>query len=334
VVALTVDPAKRLAESLGADPAVHERQFVSRERLSALGVPAEGDLSVLLLDPEHTLGELVARLSPDPRAAVRITQHPLFRYFSSYLAGANEYMAMEKLLLVLDDPECDLVILDTPPTRHALDFLNAPARLTDALDGPIIRAMGKMVSGTGRFSLDLAARGAATLLRGFGKVTGAGTLEQVATLIAELNVIFGGFRERAKRVAAVFLDPSFAYVIVVRPEAGAVDDGLFFLGALADRNMAVSAIVANRVNQVLDQELLSEGLSQLRTAVSDEQFVCLERAVQEHGAREESEVAQLARLRAATYAQGLTPIELPALPLGVKNLEALSELSAVFVETA
>lgn len=330
VLALTVDPAKRLAESLGVDPVNHERQFVARERLLRLGVPAEGELSVLVLDPEHTLNELVRRLAPDAAAMDRIVNHPLYRYFASYLAGANEYMAMEKLLSVLENEDYDLLILDTPPTRHALDFLNAPERLTSALDGPVVGALVKAVSGTHRFSLDLVARSAAKLLRGFGKVTGTGTLEQVATFALHLNAIFGGFQARATRVASAFRASNFAYLVVVRPEAGAVDDGLYFVRALADRDMAVSTIVVNRVHERPDAQLLKRGLQQLRAVLPAGQLVEVERVLSEHVALNHAESLQLERLWSATDSQACDVIELPALSLGVKSLETLSDLAAAF----
>src|SRR5690606_34810405 len=149
VIVLTIDPARRLADSMGVDREQVSRQHVDRGRPVELGI-TQGSLSVMMLDAGSTLREMIAKLAPDSQSAERITQHPLFNYLADYLAGANEYMAMEKLLSVLQEEQFDLLVLDTPPSRHALDFLDAPTRLTDAIDGPITKAFAKAVSRGGR----------------------------------------------------------------------------------------------------------------------------------------------------------------------------------------
>src|SRR5690606_3988947 len=201
-----IDPAKRLADSMGVSRAVSTRQFVELPKQRALGIQS-GSLSVMMLDAGQTLRDMVAKLAPNPASADRIVAHPLFRYLADYLAGANEYMAMEKLLSVLQEEDFDLLVLDTPPSRHALDFLDAPGRLTDAIDGPITKAFAKAVRQGSRLSLDWVAKGAALVLKSIGKLTGAEFLQQLATLIAELNSVFGGFTERARTVAKAFRDP-------------------------------------------------------------------------------------------------------------------------------
>ncbi len=338
VLALTIDPAKRLAESLGVDASCAERQFVDAERLKSLGVKragaerdAGGELSVMVLDPQQTLNEMVARLAPDDGSYQRITNHRLYRYLSDYLAGANEYMAMEKLLSVLSQRDYDLLILDTPPTRHALDFLSAPEKLTDAIDGPIMRSVVKAVDGTSRFSLDLVARSVSAIVRGFGKFTGAGMLEQVATLIAELNSIFGGFRERAGQVAAAFRDPSFAYLVVVRPDVAAVDDGRFFVEALQQREMRAAAVVINRVHRPLSAPTIAEGIRELTTKSSPELAKALELTLKEHLAIASCEAEQVARVQAFPGADHLARVQLPWLPSGVSSLAALARLASHLV---
>jgi anion-transporting ArsA/GET3 family ATPase len=325
---LTIDPAKRLADSMGVRRDTAARQFVEADKQRALGIET-GSLSVMMLDAGQTLRDMVGKLAPDSDSAERIVSHPLFRYLADYLAGANEYMAMEKLLSVLQGEDFDVLVLDTPPSRHALDFLDAPVRLTDAIDGPVTRAFTQAVGQGSRWGLGLVAKGASLVLKSIGKLTGAGLLEQVATLIVELNAIFGGFGERARHVADAFRDPSFAYVLVTRPVLGAVADTCYFGEALAQRGLRADAIVVNKVHSALPA--LSP--TALREALSPRFGAELTARVQRAGeirsqraAREASVVAGLQR----TIALSRVPqVHLPAVAGGVSNLDHLAGLAAM-----
>ena len=328
VLALTIDPAKRLAESLGVRAESSERQYIEPELLAQLGVD-NGQVSVLVLDPAQTLLEVVARLAPNLGARQRIVEHPLFRHLVDDLAGANEYMAMEKLLSVLADDDYDLLILDTPPTRHALDFLSAPERLTDAIDSPLMRAFSEAASTTRRLSFDFVARGVASMIRNLGRFTGTGMLQELATLIAELNAIFGGFRERARRVAEAFRGPQFAYFVVVRPEELALQDGLFFIQALEKRGMTASALVVNRVRQRLASSELLAGLREIELRTGPKTLTEIAAALEEHQSAAAVEATQLAALQ--RFPKGLCRVELPALSRGVAGLADLSQLASCLV---
>jgi anion-transporting ArsA/GET3 family ATPase len=325
VLTLTIDPAKRLADSMGVDRNLNTRQFVETEKLRSLGID-DGSLSVMMLDAGKTLRDMVAKLAPNEASAERIVNHPLFRYLGDYLAGANEYMAMEKLLSVLQEEDFDLLVLDTPPSRHALDFLDAPARLTDAIDGPVTRAFTQAVGQGGRWGLGLVAKGAAIVLKSIGKLTGAGLLEQVATLIAELNSIFGGFGDRARTVAAAFREPTFAYVLVTRPALGAIADTCYFGEALAERALTADAIVVNKVHTAPPEPAPTEELTQKLgpdlTARVHEAANILQRRV----AREASTIGSLGHIAALAK---VTQVHLPAVAGGVSNLEDLSALASV-----
>src|SRR5690606_10948735 len=258
-------------------------------------------------------------LAPDLESAQRITEHPLFNYLANYLAGANEYMAMEKLLSVLEEEQFDLLILDTPPSRHALDFLDAPGRLTDAIDGPITKAFAKAVRQGSRLSLDWVAKGAALVLKSIGKLTGAEFLQQLATLIAELNSVFGGFTERARTVATAFRDPSFGYVLVTRPVAAALDDTCFFGRALEERQVGIDAIVLNKVHTapvlkdaIVGAELEAAGAADLAPKIAQAVEILRRRANREE--------ADLAVLRSVPTLAAVPQVRLPAVAGGVSNL--------------
>jgi anion-transporting ArsA/GET3 family ATPase len=248
VLTLTIDPAKRLAQSLGLERMTGEEQKVDDAVFARAGMKVTGSLTVMMLDTKRTFDDLVHRFASSDEKRDRILNNRLYRYVSTNLAGTQDYMAMEKLLSVKDDARYDIVILDTPPTRNALDFLEAPDRLVEALDGPAIRWFIQAFDGSRKFSLNLVAQSVAVVLRGVSKLTGGGFLEQVAELITDLNDLFGGFRERAARVAAAFRGKDVAYVMVTSPAPLAIREVRYFAERLRDAGMQSDAFVVNRVN--------------------------------------------------------------------------------------
>ncbi len=325
VLTLTIDPAKRLADSLGVDRHSAERQYLEPERLHELGIAA-GHLSVMMLDPGRTFVDLIDRLAPTREAAEAIQRHRLFRFLVDYLAGTNEYMAMEKVLSVLEGGDFDLLVLDTPPTRHALDFLSAPERLTRAIDNPVMRAVARAMDETRRFGLDWIAKSASVVIRGLGRLTGAGMLEQVAGLISELNSIFGGFRQRAEAVSEAFRGPQFGYLLVTRPHAPAIEDAVFFTRALRERGMRPDWVVINRVHAALaDREVQPclERIEASNTALAQRIWA----VVREQRLQVDYEQAQLARLHETSDLRGVPMLELPVVRAGISDLTTLQELA-------
>jgi anion-transporting ArsA/GET3 family ATPase len=200
------------------------------------------------VDTKSTFDGLVEQLAPTPERRDRILKNVLYRYISTSLAGTQEYMAMEKLYALRDDPRWDLIVLDTPPTSHALDFLDAPERLVGAIDSPAIRWFVQAFEDTGKLSFNLLAKSTATLLRGLGRLTGGGFLEQVAAFISEMNAVFGSWKQRADVVAAALRGPDVAYVLVTTPDPLAIREVGYFADRLRSDGMRVDAFVVNRVS--------------------------------------------------------------------------------------
>jgi anion-transporting ArsA/GET3 family ATPase len=246
VLCLTIDPAKRLAESLGIAAMTTEAVTVDNGRFAAIGVSIEGSLTAMMLDTKRTFDELVTKYSSSPEKAEKLLGNQLYQYVSTSLAGTQEYMAMEKLVAVKDDPRYDLVILDTPPTANALDFLDAPERLVEALDSATMKWFVEAFQSSGKFSLNLVAKSAAAVLRGIGKITGGGFLEAMAEFIADLNDLFGGFKERALRVQKALRNDDVAFVLVTSPSPPAIKEVLYFAERLAEAKMPRGALVVNR----------------------------------------------------------------------------------------
>src|SRR5215471_2408444 len=248
VLTLTIDPAKRLANSLGLEGMTSEEQQVDPRVLERAGVTGNGSLTVMMLDTKRTFDDLVTRFASSDEARRRILDNRLYKYVSTNLAGTQDYMAMEKLLAMKEDPRFDIVVLDTPPTRNALDFLDAPGRLVEALDGPAIRWFIQAFDRSRKLSLNLVAQSVAVVLRGVSKLTGGGFLEQMAELITDLNDLFGGFRDRAARVAEAFRAEDVGYVMVTSPAPLAIREVAYFAERLKDHGMRSDGFVVNRVH--------------------------------------------------------------------------------------
>lgn len=246
VLCLTIDPAKRLAESLGIGEMTSEAAQVDNARFEAAGIPMKGTLTAMMLDTKRTFDELVLKYSSSPDKAAKLLDNKLYKYVSTSLAGTQEYMAMEKLVAVKDDPRYDLVILDTPPTSNALDFLDAPERLMEALDSATMKWFVEAFQSSGKFSLNILAKSASAVLKGISKITGGGFLEAMAEFIAELNDLFGGFKERAGRVQKTLRGDDVSFVLVTSPSPPAIKEALYFAERLGEANMPCGALVVNR----------------------------------------------------------------------------------------
>jgi anion-transporting ArsA/GET3 family ATPase len=248
VLCLTIDPARRLADSLGISLAPGVEAEVAPERLVAVGAAPSGSLSVAMLDPKQTFDDLVTRHASSPAVAEKILRNQFYRHVSTSLAGTQSYMAMEKVLAVLKSGRYDLIVLDTPPTSEALDFLDAPERLVEALDSPAMRWLVQAMEPSGSFSMRLLARGVAALLRTMGRMTGRGFLEDMAAFVGELNDLFGGFKDRASEVSRAFRAPDFGYLLVAAPNAPALEEVRFFAERLRRLGLRADALVLNRVH--------------------------------------------------------------------------------------
>jgi anion-transporting ArsA/GET3 family ATPase len=248
VLCLTVDPARRLAQSLGLDWASSEARAIDKSLLAKAGADPKGELTIMRVDTKATFDALVTSLAPTAERRARILDNVLYKYISTSLAGTQEYMAMEKVYSLRDDARYDLILVDTPPTANALDFLDAPDRLVGAIDSPAIRWFVEAFESSGKFSLNFVAKSTAVLLRGVGKLTGSGFLEQVASFVSEMNALFGGWKARADVVSAALRGPTVAYVLVTTPDPLAIREVVYFAERLHQEKMHADAFVVNRAH--------------------------------------------------------------------------------------
>jgi anion-transporting ArsA/GET3 family ATPase len=335
VLCLTIDPAKRLANSLGLSAVSGEAQVVAPERLAEAGVPVTGTLTVMMLDTKRTFDELVHRYASSPQARDRILTNKLYQYVSTSLAGTHEYMAMEKLHAVRSQGDYDLVLLDTPPTANALDFLDAPERLVDALDSAAMRWFLQAFEQSGKLSLNLLAKSAAVVLKGIGKLTGGGFLEQVAAFVTELNDLFGGFKERAREVAAALRAPDVAYVLVTSPSPMAIQEVLFFAERLREQGMPQDAFVVNRVHvaprTTATEDDARAGIARHGIALDDDAPSRLTTALADEARQAKVDQGHLAKLTEALAGSKARRVDVPALAYDVHDVKTLAEVAHVLV---
>jgi anion-transporting ArsA/GET3 family ATPase len=324
VLCLTIDPARRLADSLGLSLAPGVEAEVAAERFAAGSAPS-GRLSVAMLDPKSTFDDLVVRHASTPAVAERILHNQFYRHVSTSLAGTQSYMAMEKVLSVLKSGRYDLIVLDTPPTSEALDFLDAPERLVEALDSPAMRWLVQALEPSKGLSMRLLARGVAALLRTMGRLTGRGFLEDMAAFVGELNDLFGGFKERASEVSRAFRAPDFGYLLVAAPSGPALEEARFFAERLRRLGMRADALVLNRVHPLSSPpptpDALRPLLEQRRLSVSPGKL--LQAQADEH-ARAATEAPHLEAARRL-----FPPEQLWTVPVMAGDVRGLADLAKV-----
>jgi anion-transporting ArsA/GET3 family ATPase len=330
---LTVDPARRLAESLGLYEMKHEAQHVEPARFREAGLDVSGSLTVMMLDPKGTFDELVTRHASSPEVRDRILRNTLYRYISTSLAGTAEYMAMEKLYALRSDTRWDLIIVDTPPTANALDFLDAPERMIEALDSPIFRWLVSAFESTGKLSVNLLARGAAAALRGMGRLTGTGFLEALAELIVLLNEMLGGFRARADEVRQALRGPDVGYVLVTSPDPLSIREIQYFADRLRALSMPRDAVVVNRVNPAYDgrpsAEAVRAELEQRGVKLAADGEMRILRAFDDEARQGELDRRHLGRLIDLEDGEERPiRVEVPALVGDVHDLRALAKVAA------
>lgn len=320
VALLTIDPARRLKDALGlaelgSDPA--------RVALRELGVTAGGELAAMVLDARRTFDQLVTRFAPTLEAADRILHNRLYQYVSGRLAGAQEYMALEKVYEIVAAERYDLLIVDTPPTHHALDFLDAPTRLVDLLGSRAIALLG-------RPSLALLGAGSRwanatveAILRALERLTGLALLSEVADFVAGFEGMTEGFRSRAESVRRLLRDPETAALVVTSADPMRVAESLALCHDLGRAGVAVGGVVMNRT---VPASLLPDARRRPKSPLPPEIRRKLGEACLELEALADRDRRMAARLRDA--GNGVPIARVPTLPPDVPCSAGLREIAA------
>jgi anion-transporting ArsA/GET3 family ATPase len=331
VAALTVDPARRLADSLGVgDPGAEPREVAPERWRDPAGAPPgqnerRGSLTVMVMDTKSTFDEVVSRHASSAEARDRILNNKLYRHVSAHLAGAHEYMAMEKLLAIKSDA--------------ALDFLSAPERLVTALDSSVMTWLARALHPTRGLSLGLLARGVSRVLSTMGRITGRDLLEQLAAFVVDLNELFGGFRQRATAVSSAFRGPEFGFVLVASSRPTALDESLALLAHLEGEKMSADAFVLNRMPErvgAASSAEIEQALRDRAVAGSADLARRIGRAAadqDERAARADARVVKLQRALAERGSASPPLVRVPELRAEVQGIDGLRQIARMLAAT-
>jgi len=270
VAVLTIDPAKRLADSLGIEELGNVERRIDPALFEQAGAkPGSGELWAMMLDAKATFDEVVTRYAPDEESRRRILENRIYGQISTALAGSQEYMAMEKLYEIHEEGDYDLLVLDTPPSRNALDFLDAPRRLVGFIEG---RSLGLFMRPTG-IGFRFAGRGAGVISAVLRRVTGLDLIEDLTEFFAATAGMVGGFRQRAERVNELLADERTTFLVVSGPGAEPLDEAAYLREKLAEGGLPFGGAVINRIHAPSGPAVDRDDVEELGRALADDDLV-------------------------------------------------------------
>lgn len=324
VCVLTIDPAKRLADSLGLEELGNEASRVDQALLEANGITGDGELWAMMLDAKETFDSLVARHAEDAEARERVLNNRIYQQISNALAGSQEYMAMEKLFELHSEGRFDLLVLDTPPSRNALDFLDAPERLTQFIEG---RSLQLFLKPTG-LAARVAGRGAGVVLSILRRIVGFDLLADLSEFFTAFSGMIDGFQERAKRVNTLLRNPSTTFVIVCGPQTEPIEEAVFFHEKLIEAGMNFGGAVVNRVRyRLLDGPVDEAGVANEVESTSGNRDLAerVSKTLSEYEHLAERDEQNIAKL--SERLGGDPVIRVPHLDTDVHDLAGLTEIN-------
>ena len=265
VLALTIDPARRLCDALGipppSDDARGEIQQLSPAAAATLGIRAPGCLETLMLDMKSTFDGLVDRFAPDDATRNRILENSIYQHVSDALAGSAEYAAMEKVFELWEGGRYDLILLDTPPSQHALDFLEAPRRLVEFLDSRLVQLLVHPAMAAGRLGFKVFGRASARALQVIERISGVAFLEDISEFLLAIESMAEGFKDRATRVRQMLLGPECAFLVIAGPSPQAARSAFEFLARVRGTGVPVEGVLVNRMRLWPDGEPVPESIA-------------------------------------------------------------------------
>jgi anion-transporting ArsA/GET3 family ATPase len=331
VCVLTIDPAKRLADSLGLEELGNEAKRVEPALFGRHGIDVEGELWAMMLDAKATFDELVARQAPDEESRDRVLDNRIYQQISNALAGSQEYMAMEKLFELHTEGRFDLLVLDTPPTRNALDFLDAPRRLTQFIEGRSLRVFMKPTG----LAAKVAGRGANVALGVLKRIVGFDLLADLAEFFNAFSGMVEGFQARAKRVNALLADPSTCFLVVCGPQGEPIDEAVYFHRKLVEARLPFGGVIVNKVHYPTDGEPDDSGDPEAALArrLGDPDLAARVAAnFRDYEALAERDARNIERLAAELHTKAV--IRVPYLDEDVHDLGGLAEINRYLFASA
>ena len=328
---LTIDPARRLAQAMGIAELTDEPRPVELPGGDAAHPDGPGELWAMMLDMQTTFDRLIDRHATSADNARAIKQNRIYRTLSSTLSGTQEYMAMERLHELHEAAEWDLLVVDTPPTRSALDFLDAPKRMTSFLEGRLLRLLLKPGVAAGKGVGRMVGAGATTFMRVAGRVTGMELLQDLADFFRNFEGMYDGFKQRADQVLALLRDPDSRFVVVTSPEPPPLREARFFLERLEQEGLHDAGVVVNRVQPELPRDPSPASLRRAIERLDDgatTQTLAVAYALRLLDDVRNLAVRQRRDVAAALY--GIDPsalVEVPLLGRGVHDMDGLDAIA-------
>lgn len=249
---LTIDPARRLANSLGIEKIDYLEKQIPKAELKKAGIETKAPLFAMMLDPKHTFDALIVKHATSPEKANAILDNKLYRQLSSMIGGSQEYMAMEKLHEITQDRDYDLIVLDTPPSRHALDFLDAPARMSAMIGDSMMKWFLKPSLFVGRASLKILERPMHQVFKTFDKIMGFEFLQDLSEMLMSFSDLLEGFQQRAEKVQALLQDPKTSFLLISSPQSIPLQEAAYFYSKIVEKSLPFSGFIFNRVQRVPD----------------------------------------------------------------------------------
>lgn len=247
-VVLTIDPARRLADSLGLAIEGGEEAVLTPEAMRERGLETTAPLSAYMLDQKGAWDALIERHAPSDEVRERVFANRFYQHLSQSFAGSQEYMAIEELCMLQESGRFDLIVVDTPPSRHALDFLEAPRRISDFLDRKIVKWFVRPTLSAGFSGMRLMNRTAGFVARKLEEATGVGVLSEVSDFFASMSTMFDGFSERIERVYRALRGSGTAFVLVSSPEEQVLEEAEYLGQRMSELGMSLRGVVFNRVH--------------------------------------------------------------------------------------
>jgi len=269
-VVITIDPARRLATSLGLKAVGREPREIPRELLEAGGIRAGGTLAAVMLDQKGAWDALVERNAPSPEVRDRVLANAFYQSLSQTFAGSHEYMAIEELSRLHEDGRYDLIVVDTPPTKHALDFLEAPQRLADFLDRGVIRWFVRPYLLATSTSMRVMNRTLSFVLRRLEDATGVSALITISEFFGAMSGMFEGFHGRVERAYGILRGRATAFLLVTSPDEQMLGEAEFLSGKMAELRMPLRGVIFNRTHSECPLPRGLAGFGEGRDAAGDE----------------------------------------------------------------
>ena len=339
VVVLTIDPARRLAQAMGIEALDNVPRPVPGVSTGSTTGKGTGSLDAMMLDMKRTFDEVVESQA-SPEKAAQILANPFYIAVSSSFAGTQEYMAMEKLGQLDQDARrtgrWDLIVVDTPPSRSALDFLDAPERLSSFLDGRFMRLLLAPAKGPAR----LMTAGFGVVTNALTRIIGAQVLRDMQTFVTAFDTLFGGFRQRAQRTFELLQADGTAFLVVAAPEPDALREAAYFVERLEEERMPLAGLVVNRASLPTDGDLSADramaGIERLRAAGETSPAAEMTAGLLRLHADRVRIVERETRLRRsfATSHPDVATAVLPALATDVHDLDGLRTIGDLLARSA